>query len=118
MSRMIMVGLMAVSMLSTAYGQAKPSSTKPGAKGTRAELDALVDRLGKTQPDWFKSTQVNYPTTLDLTWPMQAPQGGASRWLEQPEKCRSVLLGCCESESRTLERRGETDAPASDHAQG
>lgn len=79
MSRIIMTCLVVgvcFAKLSPVYGQAKPSNAKPGAKGTRAELDALVDRLGKTQPDWFKSTQLNYPATLDLTWPMQAPQGG------------------------------------------
>src|SRR5262245_9104490 len=53
---------------------AKAAKTSTGG-GTRVELDAMIDRLGKTPPDWFKSTPLNYPPSLDLDWPMQ-PQGG------------------------------------------
>lgn len=63
-------------VLPECYGQTKPARPKPGTKGTRSELDATIDRLGKTQPEWFKTTPLNYPSTLDLTWPMQPPQGG------------------------------------------
>ena len=69
---LLLMGLMA----HDARGQTRPTSnTNAANKGTRAELDALVDRLGKTQPDWFKSTSLNYPQTLNLTWPMR-PTGG------------------------------------------
>ncbi len=44
-------------------------------KGSRAELDALIDRVGKTPPEWFKTTTLNYPKSLDLTWP-ENPEGG------------------------------------------
>ena len=36
-------------------------------KRTRAEVEALIDELGKTPPDWWESTQLRYPKTLDLT---------------------------------------------------
>ena len=45
------------------------------AEGTRAELDALINREGKTPPPWFKDTPLNYPKSLDLSWPMKPPQG-------------------------------------------
>ena len=46
-------------------------------KRTRAEVDALIDKLGKTPPDWWDSTQLRYPKTLDLTrW--EAPPN--SKW--------------------------------------
>ena len=48
-----------------------PSKTASKA-GSRAELDATIDRMGKTPPDWFKVTPLNYPPSLDLSWPMQA----------------------------------------------
>ena len=51
----------------TAFAQVKTS---------RAELDALIDRAGKTPPPWFKETPLNYPQTLDLSWPNGQPPGG------------------------------------------
>lgn len=41
---------------------------------TRAEVEALIDQLGRTPPDWYNSTPLNYPQSLDLTWP-EKPQG-------------------------------------------
>ncbi|MDX1947701.1 MAG: FMN-binding protein [Pirellulaceae bacterium] len=38
-------------------------------------LDGLINRLGRTPPDWYKDTALNYPATLDLQWPHPAPQG-------------------------------------------
>ena len=51
------------------------SSSATAAEGTRAELDALVDRLGRTKPDWYDQTPLDHPQTLDLSWD-QPPQGG------------------------------------------
>ena len=42
---------------------------------TREEILAEIDRLGKTPPDWFDATPLNYPKTLDLAWPIPAPKG-------------------------------------------
>jgi uncharacterized protein with FMN-binding domain len=64
--------LLTVGIADVASGQPAAKSSSKGG-GTRAELDALINRLGKTPPDWFKGTPLNYPPTLDLTWPMQAP---------------------------------------------
>ncbi|CAN5598883.1 hypothetical protein BH10PLA1_BH10PLA1_05820 [soil metagenome] len=51
-------------------------ATKPAeATKSRAEVDKLIDEMGKTQPDWWDDTQLNYPGTLDLTW---AP--GKGKW--------------------------------------
>lgn len=50
-------------------------TTSVRAEGTRAELDALIEKVGKTPPEWFKTTPLNYPKTLDLDWPMKPPPG-------------------------------------------
>jgi uncharacterized protein with FMN-binding domain len=52
--------------------QAKPD---PAAKKTRtrAEVEAAIDKAGKTPPDWFAKTKLNYPNTLDLSWPPNPP---------------------------------------------
>ncbi len=42
-----------------------------GAGGTmrsRAEVEALIAEAGSTPPDWWDSTPLEYPKTLDLTW--------------------------------------------------
>jgi uncharacterized protein with FMN-binding domain len=36
---------------------------------TRAEVRALIENVGRTPPDWYVSTPLNYPKTLDLSWP-------------------------------------------------
>jgi len=53
----------------------KKTLASPEAGGTRAQLDALIDGEGKTPPKWFKDTPLNYPQSLDLTWP-ERPEGG------------------------------------------
>jgi uncharacterized protein with FMN-binding domain len=52
----------------------KPAPAAGG--GTRAQLDKLIDEVGKTPPDWFEETKLNYPASLDLDWPIGAPPGG------------------------------------------
>jgi uncharacterized protein with FMN-binding domain len=37
-------------------------------KRTKAEIDKLIDTAGKTPPDWWDKTPLNYPKTLDLTF--------------------------------------------------
>ena len=39
---------------------------------SQKEIQAGIDRVGPTQPDWFESTPLDYPKTLDLTWPEKA----------------------------------------------
>lgn len=49
--------------------------TQTGNRRTKAEVEALIDQLGRTPPDWFESTPLNYPQTLDLSWPQPPPKG-------------------------------------------
>lgn len=47
----------------------------PAAKiqRTKAEVDALIEQQGRAVPDWWAATPLEYPQTLDLTWPEPAP---------------------------------------------
>jgi len=45
-----------------------------GAVRSRAEIEDAIDEMGRTPPDWWDATPLNYPKTLDLTWP-EKPQG-------------------------------------------
>ena len=46
-----------------------------GVVRTRAEVEALIDKLGRTPPDWWDSVPLDFPKSLDLSWPEPAPQG-------------------------------------------
>lgn len=50
----------------------KPNANAPVVR-TQAEVDALIDQVGKTPPDWWAGVPVNYPKTLDLSWPQPPP---------------------------------------------
>lgn len=63
-----------------------PRATSPASatKSThkerpREEVLAEIDKLGRTPPDWYESTPLNYPKTLDLNWPMPPPKGWNSQ---------------------------------------
>jgi uncharacterized protein with FMN-binding domain len=58
----------------TRSSPAGKSAGKSGG-GSRAQLDAQIDKIGRTQPDWYESTRLNYPQSLDLEWPEPAPGG-------------------------------------------
>ena len=40
---------------------------------TKAEIEELINGVGKTQPDWYDSVKLEYPRTLDLNWPQPPP---------------------------------------------
>jgi len=54
-----------------------PTGSTPDSKivrRTRIEIDSLLDKVGHTPPDWWDSAKLNYPETLDLSWPSQPPR--------------------------------------------
>lgn len=42
------------------------------SRRSAAEVQSLIDQQGATPPDWFDATPLNYPPSLDLTWPEPA----------------------------------------------
>ncbi|MGD0090481.1 MAG: FMN-binding protein [Planctomycetota bacterium] len=46
------------------------ATTKPR---TKAEVEAAIAWAGANAPDWYKTTPLNYPKTLDLTWMKPPP---------------------------------------------
>jgi uncharacterized protein with FMN-binding domain len=61
-----------------AAGPSRSTDGGTSASATEARtpqaIEALIDRQGRQQPDWWDSVPLNYPQTLDLSWPLQ-PQG-------------------------------------------
>jgi uncharacterized protein with FMN-binding domain len=60
---------------SSSITRSRPGSSKSGG-GPKGELDALIEKLGREQPDWYDATELNYPPTLDLDWPEPPPEKG------------------------------------------
>lgn len=62
----------------TPYKNGKPTtSSEPSASATETSKDAIlkrIDEIGRTPPDWYDATPLNYPDTLDLSWPKPAPK--------------------------------------------
>lgn len=56
-------------------GKASATPSTGQAERPREDIIAEIDRKGKTAPDWYDSTPLNYPKTLDLAWPMPPPKG-------------------------------------------
>lgn len=42
---------------------------------TPADIRALIEKEGATDPEWLQGARSNHPKTLDLSWP-EKPQGG------------------------------------------
>ena len=61
-----------------------PPANVPDAR-TRDEIEKLIEEAGKTQPDWWDKTPLNFPSTLDLTW-----KPSTSGW--QPQKNMGAYL--------------------------
>ncbi|NQU19719.1 MAG: FMN-binding protein [Candidatus Nealsonbacteria bacterium] len=59
--------------------RANPADSGSDGRRSRAQVDALIERLGRTPPPWFDSEPLNYPQTLDLSWPQPPPQGWNSQ---------------------------------------
>jgi uncharacterized protein with FMN-binding domain len=60
-------------------GGAKSTSSTSTDSGmvrrSKAEIDAIIDQAGRIPPDWYDATELNYPDTLDLSFPEPAPGG-------------------------------------------
>ncbi|MHB1037834.1 MAG: FMN-binding protein [Pirellulales bacterium] len=73
--------MVAPALISHGWAASAPAKPKTGAKRaasttaqpkrvlrTRAEVDALINKVGRTAPDWWNSVPLEYPKTLDLSW--------------------------------------------------
>ena len=41
---------------------------------SKSEIQELIQSQGMTPPEWYDTTPLNYPPTLDLSWPDPAPK--------------------------------------------
>lgn len=50
-----------------------PSLPQAVSQRSKAEVDKLIDQIGQAAPDWYESTPLEYPDSLDLGWPEKPP---------------------------------------------
>jgi uncharacterized protein with FMN-binding domain len=50
-----------------------PTNERSSASRTPEEIQSLITDAGRKQPEWFATTPLNYPETLDISWPDSAP---------------------------------------------
>jgi uncharacterized protein with FMN-binding domain len=51
----------------------KPAAASDASQTAPAVIEALIEQMGRTPPAWFDSTPLEYPKTLDLSWPEPTP---------------------------------------------
>ncbi len=55
------------------------SDPAPAANGRSlrsvAEIKSLIAESGRTAPDWYENTPLDYPPSIDLSWPEKPPGG-------------------------------------------
>ena len=72
------------SVLLALAGTASEANGQDRAERTKSEVDALIAQAGSTSPDWWNSVELEYPETLDLSWPVRQGFGeGPDRFGER-----------------------------------
>ncbi len=60
----------------TTGGTSSATPSGSATRRTKAEIDKLIDEVGRAAPDWLEPTTLNLPNTLDLDWPLNPPDKG------------------------------------------
>ena len=50
------------------------AGAKAGVSRTKEEVERIIAQQGRTPPEWFEATALNYPKTLDLYWTSPPPR--------------------------------------------
>lgn len=56
-------------------GSAAVANSGDSVARSKAQVLEIIADAGATPPDWFDATPLNYPKTLDLSWPIEPPKG-------------------------------------------
>lgn len=57
-----------------AKSEADPTPSAGNGR-TQADIEALINKVGRATPEWWDSVSLACPRTLDLSWPMPPPKG-------------------------------------------
>lgn len=76
-----MIRRLLIVVLTMAALGAAPASQP--AQRSAAEVQKLIDEAGRSRPDWWDATPLNYPKSLDLTWAAPPKGWDNQKWLGQ-----------------------------------
>jgi len=96
-SAAILFLMLALGVASAQSKPAAPSATKPK---TKAEVLAMIKKIGATPPDWFAATPLNFPPTLDLSW---SPPPKGAPWDPSKNVGQFIWTSINENEARWKE---------------
>ena len=65
--------VLALSVLAAAWPAYAADPAPPRASITK--IDVVIEQAGRSRPDWWNSVQLEFPKTLDLSWPARPPGG-------------------------------------------
>ena len=71
MARRVMACVWGFAGLALAAAPALGASAQ--ATRTRADVQAIIQKAGTTPPEWWDAVPLDYPKTLDLSWPEKPP---------------------------------------------
>lgn len=66
-----LVVLVALMVLVAQAVEVRGADRKP--RRSNAEIERLIKSVGRTPPEWYDSVKLEYPQTLDLSWPQPPP---------------------------------------------
>ncbi|KAA5541734.1 FMN-binding protein [Roseiconus nitratireducens] len=49
------------------------AASQTADRRSESEIKAVIEAAGETPPEWFESTDLDYPKSLDLSWPLRPP---------------------------------------------
>ncbi len=70
-SHFLRVVLAAAMVLLAGAGEPLAADREPTR--SNAEIEKLIDSVGRTPPEWYDSVKLEYPKSLDLNWPQPPP---------------------------------------------
>ena len=73
---------------------ARPSGGDPddSASRTQDQVLTLIEQEGQQPPDWFDTTPLDYPQTLDLSFPLKAPNTGWNNQLNVGQYLWDIII--------------------------
>jgi len=69
-----LVAILAFAGMFASVSEGQSATSSQSDSRTRAEIEALIEQVGREKPDWWDAVGLTYPATLDLDWPLR-PMG-------------------------------------------
>lgn len=69
----LLISLLAAPLTGQTGPAPAPAGVTPALSQEIARINAIIEKDGREAPPWWNSVTLNFPATLDLSWPNQRP---------------------------------------------